>query len=193
LLRAEFGTDGGDRLLHDCLVGAVLAQLVIRAAEIEDAAELLAIYRPFVEQTAVSFEVVAPTTEEFAARIAGARAGWAWLVAELHGQPIGYAYASSHRERSAYRWSVETSAYVHPSHHRKGAGRRLYLALFDELSRKGFCNALAGVTLPNKASVAFHQGLGFEPIGIFKSVGWKFGSWQDVAWFQRRLRDSPPE
>lgn len=166
--------------------------LRIRQATEADAPALLAIYRPFVEDTAVSFEMVAPTVEEFAARIEKSLAGWQWLVAEREDQIVGYAYGSSHRARPAYRWSVEVSAYVHPSQHRQGVGRALYLRLFEELAQKGFCNAYAGTTLPNDGSVGLHRSLGFEAIGVFKSVGRKFGKWHDVAWFQRILRDSPP-
>ena len=164
----------------------------IRSAVEADAAALLAIYRPFVESTAVSFETVVPTVEEFADRIDKALTGWQWLVAEQDGQCIGYAYGSSHRQRQAYRWSVEVSAYVHPNHHRRGVGRALYLRLLEELAQKGFCNAYAGTTLPNEGSVALHRAVGFEFIGVFKAVGRKFGTWHDVAWFQRILRDSPP-
>ena len=164
----------------------------IRSAVEADAAALLAIYRPFVESTAVSFETVVPTVEEFATRIAKALTGWQWLVAEQDGQCIGYAYGSSHRQRQAYRWSVEVSAYVHPNHHHRGVGRALYLRLLEELAQKGFCNAYAGTTLPNEGSVALHRAVGFEFIGVFKAVGRKFGTWHDVAWFQRVLRDSPP-
>src|SRR6266853_1329629 len=131
----------------------------IRSAVEADAAALLAIYRPFVESTAVSFETVVPTVEEFADRIDKALTGWQWLVAEQDGQCIGYAYGSSHRQRQAYRWSVEVSAYVHPNHHRRGVGRALYLRLLEELAQKGFCNAYAGTTLPNEGSVALHRGL----------------------------------
>ena len=165
--------------------------LTIRSAVEADAPALLAIYRPFVESTTVSFETVVPTVEEFAARIAKALAGWQWLVAERDGQCIGYAYGSLHRERPAYRWAVEVSVYVHPSYHRQGVGRALYMRLLEELAQKGFCNAYAGTTLPNEGSVALHRGVGFEAIGIFKRVGRKFGKWHDVAWFQRILRDSP--
>ncbi len=164
----------------------------IRSAVEADAAALLAIYRPFVESTAVSFETVVPTVEEFATRIAKALTGWQWLVAEQGGQCIGCAYGSSHRQRHAYRWSVEVSAYVHPNHHRRGVGRALYLRLLEELAQKGFCNAYAGITLPNEGSVALHRAVGFEFVGVFKAVGRKFGTWHDVAWFQRVLRDSPP-
>jgi L-amino acid N-acyltransferase YncA len=164
----------------------------IRSATEADAPALLEIYRPFVEDSAASFEMVAPTVEDFAARIEKALAGWEWLVAEREGRCIGYAYGSLHRGRPGYRWSVEVSAYVDPSHHRQGIGRALYLRLFEILTDKGFCNAYAGITLPNQGSVALHRRVGFEPIGIFKAVGRKFGEWQDVAWFHRVLRDSPP-
>ncbi len=164
----------------------------VRPAVKADAATLLDIYRPFVEASAVSFETVVPTVDEFSARIRKTLAGWHWLVAERDGECIGYAYGSSHRERAAYRWSVEVSAYVSPNHHRQGIGRSLYSALFSVLAEKGFCSAYAGVTLPNEASIALHRSVGFAPVGTFEAVGRKFGKWHDVAWFQRRLRDSPP-
>jgi phosphinothricin acetyltransferase len=164
----------------------------IRSATEIDAAALLAIYRPYVERTAVSFETAVPTVEEFAGRITTAVAGWAWLVAEAEGECVGYAYAAPHRKRPAYRWSVETSVYVRDDYQRRGIARALYAELFKVLIGKGFCNALAAVTLPNPASVALHQSVGFLPIGVFKAVGRKFGVWHDVAWYQRALRDTPP-
>jgi phosphinothricin acetyltransferase len=166
--------------------------LVIREASLADAPALLAIYRPYVEETAVSFELVPPTVEEFAARIAKVLPVWQWLVAEREGRCIGYAYGSRHRERPGYRWSVEVSAYVEAGHQRQGIGRTLYLQLFEALADKGFCNAYAGITLPNEASIALHQAVGFRPIGVFPAVGRKFGRWQDVAWFHRGLREGPP-
>jgi L-amino acid N-acyltransferase YncA len=101
------------------------------------------------------------------------------------------AHGSVHRERSAYRWPTEVSGYVHPSFHRQGIGRALYLRLLDDLTHKGFCNAYAGVALPNDGSVALHRSVGFEFVDTFKAIGGKFGRWHDVAWFQRALRDSP--
>jgi phosphinothricin acetyltransferase len=168
-----------------------VAGVTIRAAVEGDAEALRAIYAPYVEGTAVSFETVVPTVDEFAARIRKSVSQWAWLVAEAEGRPAGYAYGSSHRERAAYRWSVETSAYVDRSVQRRGIGRALYLALFDALVARGYCTAFAGMTLPNDASAALHRSVGFEPIGVFRRIGWKFDRWHDVAWMQRTLRDAP--
>ncbi len=165
----------------------------IRPARETDAAALLAIYRPFVEDSSVSFESETPSVEAFAQRVRVSLDGWQWLVAERDGRVLGYAYGTSHRARAAYRWSVEVSAYVDPQCQRQGIARALYLRLFDTLAEKGFCNAFAGVTLPNAASEALHRSLGFEPIGVFRSVGFKFGRWHDVGWFQRMLRPMPPE
>jgi L-amino acid N-acyltransferase YncA len=170
-----------------------MSAITIRPATEGDAAGLLEIYRPVVETTAISFETVVPTEAEFAARIRKVLAGWQWLVAEADGQVAGYAYGSLHRERAAYRWSTEVTAYVHPAHYRKGIGRALYIQLFEELARKGYCNAFAGVALPNEASIALHRGVGMQPIGVFHAIGWKFDRWHDVAWFERRLREGPPE
>jgi len=163
----------------------------IRTATPGDAAALLAIYRPFVETTAVSFETEPPGVDEFATRVEKALAGWQWLVAERDGRAVGYAYGSTHRARAAYRFSVEVSAYVDPACHRQGIGSALYARLFADLAARGFCNAYAGVALPNAGSVALHRRVGFERIGVFRAVGYKFDRWHDVAWFQRPLRAAP--
>jgi phosphinothricin acetyltransferase len=163
----------------------------IRTARIDDAAALLAVYRPWVEASTVSFESKAPTVAEFAARIERSLSAWTWLVAEIDGECVGYAYGGSHRERAGYRWSVETSAYLRADQHRRGLGAALYTCLLDELAALGYCNAYAGVTLPNDASLALHRRLGFTDIGRFARIGWKFGAWHDVAWLQRPLREGP--
>jgi len=169
----------------------VASALTIRQATEADAPALLAIYAPFVEKTSVSFETVPPTVDDCAARIAKSLKGWQYLIAERDGRAAGYAYGSMHRERAAYRFSAEVSAYVDPACHRQGIGRALYLRLFDDLAAKGYCNAFAGITLPNAASVGLHTAVGFEPVGVFRNIGWKFGRWHDVAWMQRALRDRP--
>ena len=111
-------------------------------------------------------------------------------VALRRGRPVGYAYACAHRARAAYRSSVETSAYVQEKYQRQGIGRALYTQLLRELGERGFVSAFAGITLPNDASVGFHESMDFEPIGVFPRVGWKLGAWHDVAWFYRPIRDS---
>ena len=167
--------------------------VMIRPATPEDAASLLEIYRPYIEDTAVSFETEVPTVDAFAARIDKALQGWAWLVAEEGGQCVGYAYGGAHRERAAYRWSTEVSAYIRPGWQGRGLGRLIYQALFEQLAARGYCNALAIVVVPNDASVALHRSVGFEPVGVFKRGGHKFGAWHDVMWLQRTIRESPPD
>lgn len=167
--------------------------MVIRPATVADASSMLAIYAPIVRETATSFELDPPDLADFEARVSKCSAGWAWLVAELNGEVLGYAYGSPHRERAAYRWSTETSAYVVLGARKQGVGVQLYQALLAVLGERGYCNAYAGVTLPNAASVALHRSVGFSPIGTFPAVGRKFDKWHDVAWFYRRLRHLPPE
>ena len=176
-----------------CYGDGVNDSIIIRQASVSDAPALLAIYAPFVEHTAVSFETAAPTVDEFAGRIAKCLNGWQYLIAERGGRAVGYAYGGVHRERAAYRFSTEVSAYLDPAYHRQGIGRALYTRLFEDLAAKGYCTAFAGVTLPNDASVGMHTALGFEPIGVFRNIGWKYGKWHDVAWLQRTLRTQPPE
>ncbi|MFN8587588.1 MAG: arsinothricin resistance N-acetyltransferase ArsN1 family B [Candidatus Eisenbacteria bacterium] len=168
-----------------------MSALVIRPARETDAAALLAIYAPFVATTAVSFEETVPTPDEFAARIRTAQERWAWLAAESGGAVVGYAYAGAHRARAAYRHSVEVSAYVAPEARRRGVARALYAELFARLAELGYCNAYAGIALPNDASLALHRALGFADVGVFRRVGRKFGRWHDVAWLHRVLRDAP--
>jgi phosphinothricin acetyltransferase len=165
--------------------------LTIRPATLADAEPLLAIYRPIVLHTTISFELEPPTLKEFRQRMEKALAGWAWLVAEVDGRLAGYAYGTAHRPRAAYQYAVETSAYVHPDYYRQGIGRKLYLQLLPALAEKGFCNAYAAIALPNEASIALHRQVGFEYIGTFPSAGRKFGRWQDVSWWHCRLRDEP--
>lgn len=168
-----------------------MREVVIRDARAADAERILEIYRPFVESTAVSFETESPTAEEMRDRIANAQSGWAWLVAEVDGVVAGYAYASAFRTRAAYRFTAETSAYVDARQRGRGIAGRLYRALFDVLEEKGYCNAYAGIVLPNEASVAFHKALGFTFVGTFHRAGRKFGHWHDVSWWERKLRESP--
>lgn len=170
----------------------------VRAAIPDDAAGCRAIYRPYVENTAITFEVEVPTVAEMAARIDSARATHEWLVAEdAAGQVIGYAYAHAFNPRAAYQWSAETSIYVDDVHRRSGAGRSLYTQLLRRLAERGYRRAFAGITQPNESSNAFHRSFGFRDAGLYRRVGWKHDSWHDVAWMQLDLLptaslDGPP-
>jgi phosphinothricin acetyltransferase len=112
-----------------------------------------------------------------------------WLICEVEGKLAGYAYATRHRVRGAYQWSVDTSVYIDQRHRRRGIGRGLYASLFGILAAQGYFNAYAGIALPNPASVALHQSVGFELIGVYRGVGYKLGRWCDVGWWQRGLQD----
>lgn len=161
----------------------------IRNATEKDVSDLLDIYRPYVETSVISFEREVPTQEDFLRRIQTAQSRWAWLVAEQGDSILGYAYGTAHRARESYKYSVETSAYVREDRHRGGVASQLYASLFHRLAEQGHQSAYAGITLPNPASVAFHERRGFRPIGIFPKVGRKFGQWHDVAWYYRPVTD----
>jgi L-amino acid N-acyltransferase YncA len=152
-----------------------------------DAAACAAIYAPYVAATPASFEEQAPSVEELAERMQRTTRTHPWLVLEDAGRVIGYAYATQHRPRAAYRWAADVGVYVDPTHQRRGAGRRLYAALLDLMRAQGLQIACAGITLPNDASVALHRAVGFEPVGTFRAIGWKAGAWRDVSWWQLRL------
>ena len=160
---------------------------VVRDATEQDAAACAAIYAPYVEGTAITFEYEPPSPAVMAGRITAARHRHAWLVLEDDGRVVGYAYGGPHKERAAYRWACEVSVYLESGREGRGGGRALYEALLARLAERGFRVALAGMTLPNEASVGLHRALGFEPVGTYRRIGWKHGAWHDVAWAQRWL------
>jgi phosphinothricin acetyltransferase len=160
---------------------------LIRLSDARDAPALAAIYRPAVTDSVISFELEPPDGDEMARRIERVSTRTPWLVCEVEDEVLGYAYAGVHRERPAYQWSVEVSAYVRGDARRAGVARALYTSLFAALVVQGFRNAYAGVTLPNEASVGLHTAMGFAPVGVYRGVGYKFGAWHDVAWFERAL------
>ena len=174
-----------------------MSAVPLRHADLaRDGAACAAIYAPYVTDSGVSFEDVAPTAQQLSGRIAVTSARYPWLVLEHDGRVVGYAYASQHRDRAAYRWAVDVAVYVDSGHHGRGAGRRLYEALLELLRRQGLRIACAGITLPNDASVGLHRALGFEHVGTYRDIGWKAGAWRDVAWWQLQLapgaRDEAP-
>ena len=159
----------------------------LRFACAEDAAVIRDIYAPFVTDSTISFELEVPTVPEVVGRMQARADLMPWIVCEQDGTVAGYAYAGPHRQRWAYQWAVEVSVYIHADHRRRRMGRALYTALFALLEAQGFARAYAGVALPNDASVGLHQSMGFEPVGTYKQVGFKFGDWHDVSWWQRSL------
>ena len=171
--------------------------LEIRPADPDrDAEAIAAVYRPAVEETAASFEEVAPDAHEMAARVRATLSRTPWLVAiGDRGEVVGYAYASPHRERAGYRWSVDVSAYVRPDWRGRRVGRTLYDALLPMLRSQRFVNVYAGIALPNPASVALHESIGMRRIGVYERVGYKFNAWHDVAWYGIRITDptAPPD
>ena len=168
----------------------------VRDASEDDAPACAAIYAPYVRETAVSFESEPPTPAQMAERIAAATRTHAWVAHEDDDRVVGYAYGGPHNERAACRFSCEVSVYVEQGRRRTGSGRALYETLFERLMARGYLMAVAGMTLPNEASAGLHRAMGFEPVGVYRRIGWKLGAWHDVAWMQRALgveHDPPPE
>ena len=164
---------------------------MIRLATPEDAPALQAIYAPIVTGTVISFELEPPTVAEMADRIRKTIPAYPWLVLERDGRILGYAYAGAHRVRPAYRWSVDVSVYVAEAGRRQGVGRALYERLFVLLRRQGYHAAFAGIALPNPASVALHEAVGFVPLGVYRDVGFKHDQWVDTVLMQRHLAPAP--
>lgn len=167
----------------------------VRLATAADTAAVLAIYGPVVESTAISFETAVPGPDEVARRIVERQPAHPWLVADDAGAVAGYAYAGRFASRAAYDWSVETSVYIHEARRGQGVGRTLYAALLAVLEAQGYRQAMAGIALPNAASVGLHEAMGFRPVGVYQAAGWKFGRWHDVGWWQRPIGDgaaTPP-
>lgn len=169
-----------------------MSGLVIRPAALSDAEEMLAVYAPYVRETAVSFEYAAPSAEEFRGRIRAVTEQFPWLAAERDGELVGYAYASRFHGRAAYRYCCETSVYIRADKKRLGAGKALYQALEAALKRQGIRNLYACIAVSGTAdeyltpdSVRFHEALGFAPAGRFHRCGYKFNRWYDVVWMEK--------
>lgn len=167
----------------------------IRPAVPADATVLLAIYAPYVAQTAITFEYDVPTEAEFSGRIADTLQNYPYLVAEQDGIPAGYAYAGKFHDRTAYDWSVETSIYVEQHQKRRGIGRLLHDALEAELRRRHFLNMNACIACPieesdpylTRDSIRFHEKLGYRMVGEFRQCGYKFGRWYNMVWMEKHI------
>lgn len=167
----------------------------IRFATPADAPAVHEIYGPFCEDSPISFETERPAVAEIERRIRNIIERFPWLICENESEVLGYAYAGPHRERAAYRWSVDVAIYISGNYRGRGVGTALYTVLFELLRILGYFKAYAGITLPNPASVRLHQRVGFELVGIFKQVGYKSGAWHDVSWWALALQptERPPQ
>jgi L-amino acid N-acyltransferase YncA len=168
-----------------------MANAEYRVANTGDAAAIATIYAPYVRETIISFETEPPDADEMAQRISRIGKQYPWLAASSDRRLIGYAYACENRSRLAYRWSVDVAVYLDASARGKGFGRGLYRRLFAFLREQGYVNAFAGISLPNDASVALHEAMGFARIGVYRSVGYKLAAWRDVGWWQLALKAPP--
>src|SRR5262245_49666118 len=165
---------------------------VIRIAREADAESMLAIYAPYVRDTAISFETEPPSVEEFRGRVRTTLDAGVWLLCEAGEGSIGYAYAGRFHARRAYQWTVEVTVYVDRDHHRRGVGVGLYTSLLGCLELQGFRSAIGVIALPTPGSVGLHERMGFTRAGLLGAVGYKHGRWHDVGWWQRDLRESGP-
>jgi phosphinothricin acetyltransferase len=161
--------------------------MLIRPAHVADAAAISEIYNHFVRETIVTFEEVPVSEVEMARRIASVTERFPWHVCEDENGLAGYAYAAPWMTRSAYRLSVETTVYVGPGRAGRGFGSRLYETLLEDLRERRLHLAVGGIALPNPASIALHEKLGFRHVGRFREVGFKFGRWIDVGYWELKL------
>ena len=164
---------------------------LIRLVRTADAPQILSMYDYYINNTAITFETSTPDIESFTERIEHISSFYPWLVYENEAKILGYAYASQHRQRSSYRWSVDVTVYIHQSAHGKGIGSQLYEQLLSLLQKQGFYNAYAGITLPNEKSIALHEKFGFVKIGQYNRVGYKINKWWNVGWWECEINVKP--
>jgi phosphinothricin acetyltransferase len=165
------------------------ADITIRIAKEADIEEILAIYAPYVRETAITFEYTVPTLEEFRERMRKTLTKYPYLVAVQEAEILGYAYASEFKNRAAYDWAVETTIYVKQDSRKSGVGKKLYQALEEVLKRQNICNLYACIAYPNPGSIGFHEHLGYQTIGHFSKCGYKFETWYDMIWMEKMIAE----
>lgn len=166
--------------------------IAVRFATPADTPELLAIYEPYIISTSITFEYDVPAVAEFQKRIERVTAQFPWLVCEVNGKIAGYVYAAPHYERAAFQWDAEVSVYLAKPFQRCGIASALYHCLFELVAKQGYCNLYALITVPNEASIGFHQSCGFQLVGTYPHTGYKFGSWHDMSVLEKPLGDFYP-
>jgi len=165
--------------------------ITIRMATAADTEEILGIYGPYVTDTAITFEYEVPTVEEFAERIKHILMKYPYLVAILDKKIVGYAYASTFKDRAAYAWAVEMTVYVKVDCKAKGLGKKLYIALEEKLEKQNIINLNACIAYPNPVSIGFHQHMGYKTVGYFTKCGYKFETWYDMVWMEKMIGKHP--
>ena len=163
---------------------------MIRLAKESDVAAMLAIYKPFVENTAITFDLVVPTLAEYTQKMNKVLKEAPWLVCEMNGQVMGFAYANAYREKEAYKWTRELTVYVREDVRTKKYATALYYSLIEILKCQNYRNVLAAITLPNIPSVSFHERFGFHPVGVFDNVGYKLGKSHKVGFWQLSIQEA---
>ncbi len=167
--------------------------ILLRTASESDCRDILDIYAPYITDTPVTFETEVPSHAEFLERMLGILRFFPYLIAEENGETVGYAYAHFQHERAAYRWNAELSVYLKRGCERRGIGSALYRALMELLRLQGFIRVFGVITIPNDPSVALHERFGFRRAALYPSMGYKFGGWHDVAWYEKLLTPIPAE
>lgn len=172
---------------------AVADRVNIRLADPKrDAAAILALYAPYIEKTAITFEKEVPSGESFERRVEEIAAAFPYLLLEVDGELAGYAYAHRQAERAAFDWNAELSIYLKESFTGRGIGRPLYRLLEELLEMQGYVNFFGVITASNAGSVAMHAKMGYKVIGLHERTGWKFGQWHDTVWMHRRVQEGAP-
>jgi L-amino acid N-acyltransferase YncA len=184
-------------ILRAFMVQQIEVMVTIRPVTIDNASEILDIYKPYILNSAISFEAEVPSLTDMQARIEKCVIRYPWLVCYIENKLAGYAYASIHRERAAYQWTCESSIYMHDNFKGKGIAREIYLLLISILKMQGIRNVYAGITLPNEPSVLLHEKCGFEQFATYDHIGYKLGRWEKVGWWRLLINDlneepSPP-
>ena len=171
-------------------------EIDIRVAKPEDAEELLAVYAPYVTKTAITFEYEVPGLEEFQERIRRTLQRYPYLVAQKDGELLGYAYTGAFVGRAAYDWSAEVSIYLKEDRRKMGIGRRLYQELERISKAQNITNLNACIGYPEKEdehltmnSIQFHAHMGYEMVGVFHKCGYKFGTWYNMAWMEKIIKE----
>lgn len=161
----------------------------LRVANEGDVAAILSIYEPYIKNTTITFEIDVPTLDAFKKRFQCITEEFPWLVCEIHGRIVGYAYAEKAFERAAYQWDADIAVYIEAAYQGQGIARKFYRCIEALLILQGYKNIYAAVTGQNDRSMRFHEAAGYHAFANYHNSGYKMGKWLDVIWFEKKLSD----